>query len=210
MKVLLVGATGFTGKAVLRELLAKDHQVTALVRSKKRIDTIHPNLRVVEGDVTNQKLVSQAMVDQDAVVNCFGKNKGSEPDLISSMTSRIIRSMKENHVLRLVALSNVGAGDSFKNQPWLFRVVLLPTILKWLQLLIEDKNKMESMIRQSGLNWTILRFPKIENRKSRNRIRISADGKGLSFGISLEDCANFIVAQLEDKSLWYKSPSISN
>jgi hypothetical protein len=69
---------------------------------------------------------------------------------------------------------------------------------------------MEAIIQQSNLNWTVLRFPKISDKPSRKRVLISADGKGLSFSISLEDCANFIVDQLQDKSLWYKMPSISN
>lgn len=210
MKVLLFGATGFTGKAVLHALLANNHIVTALVRSKDRVGNAHPNLKIIEGDVLDQDLINSAVEGQDAVINCIGKNKGSTNDLISSVTAKIISAMEEKKVDRLIALSNVGAGDSYKNQPWLFRAILLPTILQWLKRLIEDKNKMEPMIQHSKLNWTILRFPKISNKKAKNRILISHDGKGLSFSISLEDCAGFIVAQLVDKSLWFKTPSISN
>jgi hypothetical protein len=118
--------------------------------------------------------------------------------------------MEEKKVSRLIALSNVGAGDSLKAQPFVFRRILLPTILKWLQDLINDKNVMESMIQKSNLNWTILRFPKISEKPSQKRILISQDGKGLSFSISLKDCTEFIVSQLEDKSLYFKTPSISN
>ena len=69
---------------------------------------------------------------------------------------------------------------------------------------------MEPLIQGSKLDWTILRFPKISDRPSRKRVLISQDGKGLSFSISLEDCANFIVNQLVDRSLFYQTPSISN
>lgn len=210
MKVLIFGATGFTGKAVLPRLLAEGHEVTVLVRSRSRLDREHPRLKVIEGDVTNQELIITSMEGQDAVINCMGKNKGSANDLISSTTQKIITAMEVKSVPRLVALSNVGAGDSYPAQPWLFRRILLPTLLKWLKLLIEDKNIMEPMIRQSKLHWTILRFPKISDKPSKKRLLISQDGKGLSFSISLEDCARFIVDQLQDKSLWYKSPSISN
>jgi putative NADH-flavin reductase len=210
MNVLLFGATGFTGRVVLSKLLASGHTVTALVRAKSRVQLEHPNLILIEGDVTDPDLIAATMEGQDAVINCLGKNKGSANDLISSLTEKIIGAMETKNVDRLIALSNVGAGDSYPTQPWLFRRILLPTILKWLELLIEDKNRMEAIIQQSNLNWTVLRFPKISDKPSRKRVLISADGKGLSFSISLEDCANFIVDQLQDKSLWYKMPSISN
>lgn len=210
MNVLLFGATGFTGRAVLPALLANKHTVTVLVRSKSRIKITHPNLYIIEGDVVDQTTINQAVQDQDAVINCIGKNKGSADDFISSLTAKIITAMEANQVPRLIALSNVGAGDSYKNQPWIFRVVLLRTVLKWLKVLIDDKNRMEPMIQQSNLNWTILRLPNIVEKPSKNRIRISQDGKGLSLSISLKDCANFIVDQLIDKSLWFKQPSISN
>jgi putative NADH-flavin reductase len=210
MKVLLFGATGFTGKAVLPELLEKGHNVTALVRSKQKVKISHPNLKLLEGNVLDRSLINRAMEGQEAVINCLGKNKGSDKNLLSSFTEKVIKSMNENKVSRLIALSNVGAGDSYKTQPFVFRRILLPTILKWLQELIEDKNIMEPMIQKSNLNWTILRFPKISEKPSKKRILISQDGKGLSFSISLKDCAQFIVSQLEDKSLYFKSPSISN
>ena len=210
MKVLLFGATGFTGQAVLQQLLANNHLVTALVRSKERVRIEHPNLHLLEGDVLDQLQINQAMEGQEAVINCLGKNKGSADDILSSLTEKIVYAMENNQVKRLIALSNVGAGNSYHTQPWFFRVILLPTILRWLQLLIEDKNKMEAMIARSNLNWTILRFPKISDKRSKKRILISQDGKGLSFSISLKDCADFIVAQLVDKSLWLKTPSISN
>ena len=210
MKVLLFGATGFTGRAVLPRLLAEGHEVTALVRSRHKIDMEHPRLTLVEGDVTDEELIASSMEGQEAVINCIGKNKGSADDLISSVTQKIIWAMEEKNVHRLIALSNVGAGDSYQTQPWLFRSILLPTLLKWLKRLIDDKNIMEPMIQKSKLDWTILRFPNITHKPSKKRVLISQDGKGLSFSISLEDCASFIVDQLQDKSLWYKSPSISN
>jgi putative NADH-flavin reductase len=210
MKVLLFGATGFTGKAVLPELLEKGHNVTALVRSKQKVKISHPNLKLIEGNVLDQEVICGAMQGQEAVINCLGKNKGSDKNLLSRFTEKVIKSMNENKVSRLIALSNVGAGDSYKTQPFVFRRILLPTILKWLQELIQDKNIMEPMIQNSNLNWTILRFPKISEKPSKKRILISQDGKGLSFSISLKDCAQFIVSQLEDKSLYFKTPSISN
>jgi len=210
MKVLLFGATGFTGKAVLPELLDNNHVVTALVRSKEKITVTHPNLRLIEGNVLDPEQIKTVMQGQEAVINCLGKNKGSDKNLLSSFTEKVINAMNEHKVSRLIALSNVGAGDSYKTQPFVFRRILLPTILRWLQDLIKDKDIMEPLIQKSNLNWTILRFPKISEKPAMKRILISQDGKGLSFSISLEDCAQFIVSQLEDKSLYFKTPSISN
>lgn len=210
MKVLLFGATGYAGNAVLSTLLEKDHEVTALVRSKERLTVEHAKLHVIEGDVLDQQLITDTVEGHDAVINCLGKNEGSADNLLSAFTEKVISAMETKQVHRFIALSNVGAGDSMKTQPWFFRAILLPTILKWLKVLIDDKNIMEPMIQKSKLNWTILRFPKISDKPAQRRVLISQDGKGLSFSISLKDCADFIVAQLVDKSLWFKTPSVSN
>jgi putative NADH-flavin reductase len=113
MNVLLFGATGFTGRVVLSKLLASGHTVTALVRAKSRVQLEHPNLILIEGDVTDPDLIAATMEGQDAVINCLGKNKGSANDLISSLTEKIIGAMETKNVDRLIALSNVGAGDSY-------------------------------------------------------------------------------------------------
>ncbi len=72
MKILLIGATGGTGKEILTRLLAAGHTVTALVRRPEVIPTKHEHLVLIQGDVLNSELVNRAVQGQDAVISAFG------------------------------------------------------------------------------------------------------------------------------------------
>lgn len=82
--------------------------------------------------------------------------------------------------------------------------------MKWFQVIIDDKNRMESMIRQSGLDWIIVRCTTVKERKATGKVRATMDGKGLKFSISVADMADFMVNQLTDDSFLMQNPTISN
>lgn len=74
MKVVIFGATGLVGKATLKEALAKNHQVTILVRDKSKVSIQHPNLTVVQGNVLDGQTVNEVLKDQEAVIQTLGYN----------------------------------------------------------------------------------------------------------------------------------------
>ena len=82
--------------------------------------------------------------------------------------------------------------------------------MKWLQVIVDDKNRMEPMIMKSNLDWTIVRSAGMADKPAKGTISTSLDGKGLKFTITLTDLAKFIVAQLEDMKFIKKAPSVSN
>ena len=210
MNVILFGATGFSGRPVLDALLKANHHVRVVTRDARKIDLTHPSLKVMQGDLADEQFLDEVMEGQDAVVNCMGKAPGSPKDTLSVASDRIIKAMERKGVDRLLVMSNVGAGDSIDAQPWLFRRVLLKTVLKWLQEIIDDKNVMEPRIRRSNLNWTIARFPNIVDKPKRGRLRTSLDGRRIGLSITRPDVANFLVDQLNDTQFLRKSPSVSN
>ncbi len=213
MNVLLLGATGFSGKEVLNELLSKNHNVTIITRNKSSVDSKQENLTVLEGNVLHENLINDAVKNQDAVINCLGiggKGNARPNSLVSDATRLLVNSMKHSNVKRLVCMSNVGAGDSMHFQPWIFKKVILPYFMKWLKVIIDDKNIMEPLIIDSNLDWTILRFPNIVNKTPKGKITTSFDGKGLKMSITNKDLAQFMVAQLNDNKFIHKAPSVSN
>ena len=72
MKVVIFGATGFAGKAILKEALAQNHQVTILVRNKSAISIHDKRLTIIEGNVMDRKKVSEVLENQDAAIQCLG------------------------------------------------------------------------------------------------------------------------------------------
>jgi putative NADH-flavin reductase len=213
MKVVLFGATGFAGKEVLHRLLEKEHQVTILVRDASRIDIENENLIVKKGNVLNVDTLDTVIHDQDAVINCLGirgKGNGKPNSFISRASTLIVKSMETNGVQRFICLSNVGAGDSAGSQPWFFEKIILPYFMKWLKVIIDDKNVMEPVIMQSSLDWTIVRCPNIIDRKAKGTIQTSLNGRKLKWSITNPDVADFMTQQLSDDTYSRKSPSISN
>jgi putative NADH-flavin reductase len=213
MKVTIFGATGFSGQAILAEALKQGHEVTILVRDASKVPIKHKNLTIVEGNVLDPLAVASVLRHQEAVIQCLGiggKGDGKSNTFVSDATKIIVEEMQKNGVKRLIAMSNVGAGNSRAFQPWFFTQIILPYFMKWLKVIIEDKNRMEPIIMNSNLDWTIVRCPNITDKKAKNTLHASLDGKKLKLSITLPDTARFMTDQLTDRSLIKQAPSISN
>jgi putative NADH-flavin reductase len=213
MKLAIFGASGYTGQEILKQALAQGHQVTALTRSESSITIQHPNLTIVEGNVLDAQTVNSIVKNQDAVIQCLGiggKGYGKPNPIVSDATKIIVQEMEKEHVSRLIALSNVGAGNSMVAQSWVFKKVILPYFMKWLQIIIEDKNVMEPMIMNSNLNWTIVRCPNIVDKPAKHKITTSLYGRNLKLTITKPDMAKFILNQLNTNEFSKQAPCICN
>ena len=212
MKVVIFGATGFAGNSILKEALARNHQVTILVRNKSQLSLDDKKITIIEGNVMDRKKVSEVLENQDAVIQCLGAGgKSLTPStFISDVTKIIVEEMEKSGVTRLIAMSNEGTGNSFDYQPWYFTRIILPYFMKWLKLVIDDKNRMEPIIMKSQLNWTIVRCPNIVNKPAKGWHHVTLNGKGLKLSITLGDMATFMVQQLRDETFSKQTPSISN
>jgi putative NADH-flavin reductase len=213
MKLLIFGATGFSGQAILKLALSKGFQVTVLVRNQSAITIQNENLTVIQGNVLDSNDVKKALEHQDAVIQCLGvggKGNGKPTTFISDATKIIVEEMEKQQIKRLIALSNVGAGNSLAFQPWFFTKIILPYFMKWLKVIIEDKNRMEPIIMNSELDWTIVRCSNIVDKTPKGNIHATLDGKGLKLAVTLGDMAEFIMHQLTDNTYSRQAPSISN
>ncbi len=213
MKVAIFGASGYSGKEILQQALLQGHIVTVLTRAKKSISFPHQNLVIIEGNVLDRNTVAGVLKNQQAVIQCLGiggKGNGQATSLVSDATKIIVDEMEKCGIKRLIAMSNVGAGNSVSFLPWFFSKIILPYFMKWLKVIIDDKNIMESVIMNSNLTWTIVRAPKIIDRPAKQTITATLDGKNLKFSITNPDNASFIVQQLSSSSFINKAPSISN
>jgi putative NADH-flavin reductase len=158
MKVLIVGATGRTGRLLLKGALERGHSVTALARSPKDLDDVAERTRIVAGDVLDGGVVSDAVDGQDAVlVALSAAHNKREPAVNALGTLNVIRSMQRYRVTRLVVLSASGTGPGpDPNLPWFYERIVKPLFFKHAYA---DLRRMETSVRQSTLDWTIVRVP---------------------------------------------------
>ena len=111
--VVLIGASGFVGTAILNELLNRGHKVTAIVRDPTKVTASNPNLKVIQADVTDTDVLIEASKGKDAVISAY--NPGWKNPNIYEETLKnyplIVDSVKKAGVERLLIVG--GAGTLF-------------------------------------------------------------------------------------------------
>ena len=209
MKLLVFGGTGLTGGLVVEMALKQGHEVVVLTRDASRFSNRNQNLQVIEGSATSQSDIEKALKGVDAVIHCLGiggKGQGLATSVVSESVKAVLAAMKSKGVRRIVCMSNVGAGGS---ETWFYNRVVVPVFLRWLKPIIEDKDRMEGFLKESGLDWTSVRLPNIVAGPARE-VRASESGKGIGISITAASTAAFLLEQISDNQWVQKSPSISN
>ena len=207
-KILVLGATGGTGRLIVSQALARGHDVTALVRSPEKVSDLK-GAKVVVGDVRDEKALLEALRGQDAVVSALGTPASPfrKVRLLSTATRALVSAMKAEHVSRLVCITGIGAGDSAGHGGFLFDNVIFPLLLK---KVYADKNRQEAIVRDSGLDWILVR-PSVLNDKPRDgSIRALTDLSDFHGGsISRQDVATFVLDQLRADAWLHRAPLIT-
>jgi putative NADH-flavin reductase len=161
MKLLVLGATGATGKLLVADALADGHQVTAYVRNPARVTTRDPNLNVITGHADDSGALAATLPGHDAVISMLGNGYGrTGKTLINDSTRALIRAAEQSGVTRVVIMSAFGVGDSLPKGSMMGRFFykrVIPGVLA-------DKARGEAQLKSSGLDWT-LAYPVTLNNK---------------------------------------------
>ena len=208
MKILVLGATGATGRLIVSKAIAEGHEVVALVRSKAKAGDL-AGAELVEGDARDAAALTSAIAGCDAVVSSLGTAMSPfrEVTLLSTATRALVGVMVAQNIHRLVCITGLGAGDSRGHGGFFFDRLLLPLMLR---KVYEDKDRQEDAIRGSSLDWTIVRPMVLNDKPARGRIKALTDLSGVHGGtIARADVADFVVQQLTADTWLRKSPLIS-
>ena len=208
MKLIIFGATGTVGQQVVKQALEQGHWVTAFARNPARLDIQHPQLKRVQGDVMNFPVVEQAVRDQDVVVCVLGSGNQLTGTVRSEGTRQIIRAMEKTGVRRLICQSTLGAGDSWGSLNFYWKYIMFSLILR---NVFVDHEKQETYVRQSQLDWTIVRPGAFLDGERTGHYRHGFPGtdKTSQLRISRADVADFILKQLTDQTYLHQTPSLS-
>ncbi len=207
-KILVLGATGATGREVVSQGLQQGHEVTAFVRRPERMTTRSERLRLIVGDVTSDGgALDDAVRSQEVVISALGIGKSFRPrGFIARSVPRILEAMRRQRVGRLVFTSAFGLGDTWRDTPILPRI-FIRTLLR---VVYADKAAGEELLRRSELDWTLVYPTGLTNGPRTGRYRVGERLKLTGFPtISRADLADFLLRQVEDRTCVRKGVLIS-
>jgi putative NADH-flavin reductase len=206
VKVLIIGATGATGQVLMREALEQGYEVTALARNPSALAPEDHRPRVLQGNALDASEVEAAVAGQDAVLSALGTRSTRPTTLFSQSTHNLISAMNKHGVRRLVCITGIGAGESKGHVGFLYDRIMLPFVVK---NIYEDKNRQEEAIKQSDLEWVIVRPARLTDEAAKGEYRVYLGGSYTAKTISRADVAAFMLAQLTDETYVHKMPVIS-
>ena len=154
-KILVLGATGGTGRSIVSQALARGYDVTLLARSAEKAGDLE-GAHLVVGDARDEAILRRALAGREAVVSALGTPASPfrEVTLLSTATRALVNAMKLERVSRLVCITGLGAGDSKGHGGFFFDNLIYPLILSKVYV---DKNRQESIVTGSGLDWVLVR-----------------------------------------------------
>jgi len=208
MRLLIVGATGGTGRAATTRALLEGHTVTAFARRAATLPATDGRLHRVAGTVLDPRAVDDVMRDQDAVICVLGARPTLRTvTLFSKGTTHLLASMAAHGVRRLICVTGIGCGDSRGHGGFVYDRIVLPWLLR---TMYDDKNRQEALIRASDLEWTIVRPGFLTDGPATGNFRAIIDLDGQRAGwISRADVAMFLVRQLVDSRYIHETPLLT-
>ncbi len=201
MRLTIFGATGGTGGRLLEQALDQGHEVTAVVRAPSRLAVRdHDLLRVIIADVADPVAVAPAVNGADAVVTALGTRGRGPTTLCGDAGRSIVEAMGNAGVKRLLMVSASGMAGDAGDGP-LTRYVAKPILRRVLRHHFADLARCEEEIRGSGLDWTIVRPPRLLDKEATGRYRTSED-LNIRSGrtIARSDLAGFMLGLIADRS----------
>ena len=204
----MFGATGRTGSRVLERVLAAGHEVRVLVRDPAKLGDVADRVVVVVGDVLDAGAVDRTVAGAEVVLALFGQVTASPVDLQTRGTRLIVQAMQRHGVSRLVTLSGGGLRAPQDRPKLPDRVIR--TLLRLLAArVLADAEGHLAVLEGSGLDWTVVRGPRLTLEPGTGRYRVGWVGVDASTRISRDDLADFILTQIDDRRFVGQLPFVS-
>jgi putative NADH-flavin reductase len=202
MKLVVLGATGATGLEIVRLAVQHGHAVTALVRSPDRLQEFSNRITIQRGDLLNSTDLEHAIHGHNAVLSAFGPRmpiSKQDTDLLQrfavALTSAMLRAGVRRAVVESVAFL---FKDSIVPPTYLVGRLFFPTV-------VADASAMERVFEESGLDWTMVRPPRLIDKPYTGKYRVGERGLPVfGFKISRADVADFMIKTAEDPSSIHK------
>ena len=217
MRITILGATGGIGGHLLTWALEAGHEVNVLARHPEalNLDALVPAARgqaapgvtVTRGDALDAPAVTEAAAGADAVLSALGPRGARVPGLLAGAAANTVAAMRKTGARRLICVSAAGAfitGDPHMN--WLVKQILPRVLAKP----FADVRRMEDVIAESGLDWTLVRATRLVNTALTGRYRVAPGYPPHGGGkISRADVAHFMAAALTEDAWLRSAPALA-
>jgi len=210
MKIAVFGATGGTGKHVVEQALAAGYEVVAYTRNPSKFNITHEHLTVVQGELADQALIENAIQGANAVLSTLGPRGSSKNKPITQGIQNIIAAMKKQGVRRLIITSTLSAKDP-NDKPTLRTKAMVNLVKTTMHGAYEDIVNAAEAVRNSDLEWTIVRLTMLNNNPKSGKVKAGYVGDGkVDTWISRADIADFMLKQVENTEYLRQAPALSN
>jgi len=207
MRVLVLGATGDIGTAVITAALNAGHEITAFVRSPDKLGPFRSRVRVVEGDIADADAVASAMAGQEAVISAMGSSPDqAQLDVPATVMSNVLAAMETAGVRRLVGLAGGAVNVPGERKPLSGRITsALVRLLA--RNVVEAKQREFDVVSGSGLDWTMLRPPRVVDGDPTGRVEIGPKLHG--FRVTRGDVGAAMVTLASGSDCLRQAPYVS-
>ena len=212
MRIALFGATGLTGREILKQAIEDGHKVIVIVRNSNSIVLKHPNLTVKEGDILKLESFEDDLKESNVVISAVGTgtsfSKAYKPTtLYSEGFKNIVTSMRKHKINRFVALLSVGTIPD-PNEALIHKTMIRPM----LKGTYDDMRRAEKFLSEcEDIEWTGIRPLRLNNKPRTGRYRIARDILPLKgVNISRADVAEFMLKQLDSEDYIHEYVTIAD
>ncbi|MFG1927971.1 NAD(P)-dependent oxidoreductase [Cryptosporangium sp. NPDC048952] len=198
MKLTVLGATGGVGRCVVTQALADGDRVTAVVRDPARLSVpTHPRLDVVQADALDPAQLGPLIAGRDAVISSLGHRGSGPTTVLADGANALVRAASEVGIRRVLFVSASGAYTE-KDDDLVTRLVAKPLVRLFLRENFRDTEAMEQAIRASGLDWTIVRPPRLLDKPHTGRYRTGYEGVRGGYSVPRADVADCLLSLMND------------
>jgi putative NADH-flavin reductase len=170
MHLAIFGSTGLTGRALVSQALDRGHDVTAVARDPSAVDVTDARLKLVQADVMDRSSFDGALDGVDAVLSALGAHGRQATNVYSFGAANIRDAMHEAGVQRFVGITalpvtprtELGAAE---------RWIVVPVLSLFFGEMYADMTRMEQVLRESDLDFTIMRPPQLTNKAATGKYR---------------------------------------
>jgi putative NADH-flavin reductase len=160
MRITVFGASGGTGRELVEQAVTAGHEVTAVVRAAGRVTVPSGGYREFQADVMDPRAIAPAVAGRDAVISALGMRSGSKEPVVTPAAESIVAAMRTAGARRLLVITASGYVDE-PAEGFLLRSVAKPIVRQFLRRPFADMSTAEGIITGSGLDWTLIRPPRL-------------------------------------------------
>ena len=174
IKITVFGATGRTGLSIISLALTQGMEVTAYARQAAALKQWEGRIKVVPGMLDDPDGIARAIEGADAVIIAFGPRKGGPQVFCANATQLIVAAMKAQKVGRLVCITGALIGEQYPSRGLFYRAMRRLLVRKVPHLML-DRDGQETIVMNSGLDWTVFKPPRLMNGAERPGTQVGPD-----------------------------------